>query len=360
MKFEKGKSEIPTGRARILEENKTKVASLEVKNEVVWVNPSLDLPFSLEVGKRTNLGIFASVPAGIFSLNTLLGRWSKKLETDPDHNRSALLGRVVIGERRNKEGEQQIYRDIDIKGLGLIDKYKGTVDKSGPHAKDLSETWGLLNLGPALHDAGMAELFHEYGIRTHRAIAVIKLHEIVQGERRISIAKAKKEGLIAEKGDPALEIRAFGTQARFIDVTSGFVSKERRDMLIEDARVLVAQELGLDEKNFTKLEYAKWLGRTLGKNFGLLRKHGYIHGYVREGHNITLDGCLVDFDSVKHVDLSLAQDEDEGAILKRKFTADYENGLSALLYFLIGIGFENEGEIEAILKEYKNAYKQNK
>src|SRR3989344_1741250 len=112
-----GIENVPTGLGSKLERQKETLPVLEVKNKVVWVNPDLDIPFALKVGQPTNLGLFLSRRNNP-SETPLPSQKITEMEVESRHNRSALLGRVVFGEKG--QGPKQLYRDIDIKGVGFI------------------------------------------------------------------------------------------------------------------------------------------------------------------------------------------------------------------------------------------------
>jgi len=339
MSFKEPNPKIPMGLASKLEASKETLPAIEVKNRVLWVNSDLDLPFKLEVGKRTNLGLFLT--SQIEEAEKL-----KNLEVKRQHMRSALLGRVIFGEKTNKE-DRQLYRDIDIKGLGWLGGKNNFFVKKIELRPDGVESMGILSLEDACHNTDIAEEFHKLGIRTNRTIAIVELEEIIYDGKPISILKAKIGKIISRNMKPVLEIRAFGTHSRFVDVFQSN-SKEKANLLIEDARLLVAQELGLDPKDFSRLEYFKWLARTVGKNLALMRKNGWVHKYLGQGHNITLDGCFMDFDSVE-----------KGDLFDRGFSNDYLRArvsIGNLFEFFYG---QNGSLINEIFCEYKISYDQN-
>src|SRR3989338_2426942 len=378
MKFEKGRSEFPTGAAPELESQKEMLPAVEVKNHVVWVNPDLDLPFDLKVGEPTKLGVFLSEP-GRFSFLNFLAQKPKNLEAEVNHNRSILLGRVIFAEKEKSEGERQLFRDIDIKGSGYVepvsdsDHPQRTIPSVGeiklkkpaqdffqrlrglpPTNPEAIASYGILDLKDANQDYGFAEAFHEYGIRTHRVVAIIELDEIISDRKRLSIAKAKAKGLIDKSLTPVLEVRAFGTHARLMDITSGKNSKEKTELLLKDAQALVTQELGVEPSQFTKLEYAKWLSKVIGKNLALLHKHGYLHQYLGQVHNITLDGCLVDFDSMKYLGENSPESSDS-------FESEQNDTRITLEVFLTMIDYDANSDIfKEIVQEYKTSYEENK
>lgn len=285
-KFEK-KPDLITGLGNIegagLEK---KLPVIEVKNEVVWVNNDVEMPFRFEEGKQSKIGVFLTAP------NELEPDFYVKVMDN--HFRSALLGKVIF---RDKEGN--LYRDVDIKGMGAINPESGNleteiIEKDAAKKFGRGKTpWGFLDWGYAETDRDMSEFFVNQGLRTHRALAIIRLDEIVVEEgEKISVSKARKLGYIKYTTEPVIEVRAFGTKARIADIGN--------KVLIEDAKHMVAQELGEDLKNFSDEKYLKWFAQTLGKQVAIIHNAGFIHEYLTE-HNIALDCRIVDLDSVKKV-----------------------------------------------------------
>lgn len=349
MEYNKGTSELPTGHGTKLNNKRENLPVVPVKNEVLWVNTNLDTPFSLEVGKPTDLGLF-------FTSNIENESTVKNLEVESLHNRTALLGRVVFGEK-TKGPSRQLFRDIDIKGLGYLKYFqddkdpkinKFVVEKIQPKHISRGQSFGISTLDRANKDKEFSEVFNNLGIRTYRIVSIIALKEIVYDGETILVSKAKEMGLIAQDSEPVLEIRAFGTHFRLIDAFTDLKTDERKEDLIEDARLLVAQELGVDSKNFTRFDYFKWLAGIIGKNLALMHKNGYIHSYLWQGHNITLDGSLVDFESsVGNV------------TLKDAFNLEDTETFQALRKFFYATELKypiNRDVFESVLDEYKIAY----
>jgi len=343
VQFNEGQSQFPVGKRRELEASKETLPVLEVANKVQYVNPEIESPFQLEEGKPTNLGLF---------LNSQLqaGEDSRRLEAENYHRRSLLLARIIFGEKYQKGIQRQLFRDVVIKGSGQI-KEGSDVAFSPPQAEEVlrgegKRSWGIMSLKSAIHDMEISEKFHNLGMRVSRVIAIVELEEIVFEGEKISIDEAKKRGIIDDTVTPVLEIRGFGTHNRLLDVQDQGNSPEKKRIIIEDARLLVAQELGEDPAAFDLYKYATWLAKTLGNNMGLMGKSGYRHGNLSQGHNITLDGCLVDFETVEKTD-------DANAIMEDRAHAN-----AGLLMFLMSI-FDspvNSLQIQEILKEYEKAY----
>jgi hypothetical protein len=342
MNFEEGKSSYPIDRRKILEKNKEVLSAVEVKNHVVYVNPDIDSPFDLQQGKSTRLGIFLSSEQHD-------GDKARAVEVEVEHGRSALLIRAIFGEKKKGEGPRQMFRDVDIKGGGWV-IYRSIHGEIVPQVGEImlegndKGTKGILNMSEARQNAHMSEMFQKLGIRTNRTVAIIALEELVYKGEKISIEEARSKGLIAESMQPVLEVRAFGTHARLIDATSLRSSDIKKTAYVEDARLLVAQELGEDPAQFDMLRYAEWLAQTVGKNIGLMHKNRHVHKMLGLGHNITLDGCVVDFAAVEKI----------GNEEKYKLEEDYVQGkeaLEKLFRSIVGLP-----ETPRLLDAYANSY----
>lgn len=282
--------ELITGEAKEIGQE---VFAAEVKNAVVWKNDEVEMPFRLEEGKPTRLGVFLVE-------HPEKGRRGLKVKAFDEHFRSALLGRVVF---QDKEG--RLYRDVDLKGSGglVMDwEYQGNYKKvkevmiqplkPGEAWRNPKKmTWGILDWGHAEKDRDLSEYFAKRELRTHRTLAIIRLDEILdEKSHAISIPEARKKGYVKKDEEPVIAVRAFGTKAR--------ISEAGDKQLLEDAQAMVAQELGRKPNEFSEKEYVEWFAETLGKQIARLHRLGYYHRYLTT-HNITLDCRIVDFDSAR-------------------------------------------------------------
>ncbi|MDO8536658.1 MAG: hypothetical protein Q7R94_00215 [bacterium] len=329
---------LPIGKAAELEAAKETLPAIEVKNHVLWVNPDFpELPFNIEEGESTKLGMFLTRKPKDEKLYRLE-------RTGTRHGRSVLVVRAVF---EDKEG--RLYRDVDSKGSGPTGGNWG----NWIEPMEKKESAGILNLAAAYYDKDISEEFYKEGIRAHRVIAIIGLDEIIDREgNKISVKEARESGLIAESSSPVIEIRAFGTKARFED-THVFPHDKNEELLLDDARMLVAQELGLRPEEFTKLDYIKWLAATIGKNIGLMHKNYWHHGFFLSGHNTTLDGRFVDFDSVEKLN-------PKDKLTEEKLLDDAWALQKALVDLIIHIGAEfyrtnKQTLLEIFNKEYEKA-----
>lgn len=358
------------------ERNKERLPALEVANTVLWVNPAFsELPFRLEEGKPTDLGLFftARPPAP----PPEMPRWKKFLGYEqpkqekihspivmPENEaRSGLLGSVFF---RDQEG--RIYRDVDVKGLGRFRKGRKVIQV---HPKtefgEIKQAWGLHDYQFASRDRKYSEEFLKAGIRTYRIAAIVDLKEIIDRDgKKISIDKAKKRTMLPSDMEPVVEVRAFGSRERieYLGTLSDWT--EKRSMLsLEDARTMVAQELGIKPDDFSYEDYLLWFAENLGKGVAKIRKLGLYHSYLTE-HNVALDCRLVDLDSVATLD-EWRKDEKHGKSGwsdEQFYSADFDRASSALATLVRSVGRltkipqGDDWRLESkVLKTYERAYK---
>lgn len=271
-----------------------KLPAVEVKNEVLWTNKKVAMPFNFEEGKSTKVGLFLTP-------KPQEGQSVFEVEIMDDHFRSALLGRAVFADKKNSSLR---YRDVDLKGGGGLDALSLEVEKNAPHSWDpeaenrfrREETpWGFSDQWWAEKDRDLSEFFLKKGLRTHRVLAIIKLKEIIgpDGEK-VSVSKARKLRYIKTNAKPVVEVRAFGVKSRIRDAQRE-APKGRRE-LVDDAKIAVARELGIKPEDFSDEEYLKWFADVLGKQLAIIHGNGYAHCYLT-AHNVTLDCRIVDFDT---------------------------------------------------------------
>lgn len=291
---------LPTGAGRREVPKEEKVPVVDIANEVIYVNPSFQssnniaslrlLPFRIAEGESTNLGIFA----GQLDSETTSANEQRTAEGGRKHHRSLVLAQVLF-----KDAEGRLYRDVDAKGIGNVQERSGElkaypIEKGEPSQGML----GIFERSVAEKDASLAEEFISLGIRTYRVIAITKLKELVWGDGKYSIEEAKISGIIPTESEPVISIRAFGTRDRIVDISSISEPPGNFNRRIDDARLMVAQELGRNPKEFGRKEYFHWFVETLAENVARMHRAHLIHGYLSE-HNITLDCRIVDLDSVR-------------------------------------------------------------
>jgi len=325
MKFSPEK--IPIGKGKeLIEVFKDYLFLFEnVENKVLKVNPNVYLPLKLEKGKESPLGLF--LKSAIVSNISRISSECQKLEVWPgqEHRRTALLGRVIF---KDKEG--RLYRDIDLKGIGHIEKGKIQLPKI---SERVGAVYGLREKEYAIEEYELAEFLLSKGIRTNRILAIVELKELIVKGEKISLKEARKREIIPRFFTPVIEIRGFGTCARIDDLMAVKISMWDRDVresfrnlgqlltstekehpldekeveneksikrgkiLLEDAIKLVSQELNRENSPLSPKEYLQWFAQTLGKNVGLMHREGFAHNNLIT-HNITLDCRIIDLATV--------------------------------------------------------------
>lgn len=264
---------------RELKKNSVELPVVHIDNEVLWVNEDMELPFKMEKGKPTDVVGFLT-QAKEHKMESVT-----KLETHSEHQRTALIGRVIF---KDKQGN--LYRDIDQKGGGYV-RNKEVSNLTISFVS--SSSFGILDRRWAETDKRMSEEFINHGIRTYRVTAIIKLKEVIDKLEKITIEEAKKRNFFRPNEEPVIEIRAFGTKMRIHDI---YYDSECGKFL-KDAMYLVAQEKGIAPESFSVADYYSWFCVTLGEQVAKMHKNGYAHDCLTP-HNITLDCRIVDLDSV--------------------------------------------------------------
>ena len=337
-KFPERKLPVGLGQEELAKRRET-LPAVEVANKVIWVNDNFpELPFKIEQGKPTDLGLFLTpeIQAGqeIYNLETL------KL-----HSRTAILGRVIFQDRQGR-----LYRDIDLKGVGFTVRATSDPDSLGKvvpvqtTANSEAQTRGIVDKPYAWSDKDAAAIFLRAGISTYQILAITELEEIIDAQgNKISIAEAKARQLIKTTDKPVVEIRAFGTRARIGDLENEAEGVAAR--LFEDARLLVSQSLGLPEESFSGTEYARWFVNEIAHGVARMHAAGLVHGYLNS-HNITLDAKIVDLDSVEKT-------EEAGS--NKSYIKDREN-VRAALYALFSKINSTELKVSELLKQFEDEY----
>lgn len=347
-KFERQLS-IGVGQKELAKERET-LPAVEVANEVVWVNKEMEIPFDIKKGESNCLGMFL-IPG--------LKKTDKgyNLEMRPEHRRSGILGRVIF---KDKEG--RLYRDVDLKGIGYSHVQFGRQKVHEPEISydpaypDETKTLGILDRSFAENDIKMAEKFLKSGVRTYRPIALIELGEIFdKNGEKISVKKAKERDLIKNSDEPVVEVRAFGTRTRvgdLFDIYNQIQNDPETETLLEDAIKLVAQEQGINPKNFSKEDYFNWFKQVMGINVARMHNKKWVHGYLT-GHNITLDARIVDLDSVETVAEIKKRDKDG-----ERTTKSVEEDVKDLIFVIGELGKALGLEIKPdIRQEVRQLYK---
>ncbi len=248
-----------------------------VRNKVLWVNPQIDLPFNLAVGKSTNLGVFLVD-------HRTVSNDSFKLGVASNHGRSVHLGRVKISDSNGN-----IYRDVDLKGAGYV---KGNGTKTDPSfvtpisIKGKDSTFGIWRFEKAQREVDITEDLTAKGVRTYRIGALIELEEIALPDgTKISITEAKSRGIMNVDEKPVIGLRLYRNRMRVQD------KYPNTSQVLCDAKKMVELELG---REMTWQEYLCWFSTSLGSSIAGIHNAGYWHGAI-DAHNVTLSAEIMDF-----------------------------------------------------------------
>lgn len=251
---------------------------VQVRNKVLWVNPNIYLPFPLISGESTRLGVFVVKPQAVSSGFMGLG-------VNHYHGRSAYLGSAEIADCQGN-----IYRDIDLKGIGYLKEERSDLAK-GPQVAPIENrnseaTNGLWRLEKAQREIRITEDLHSRGVRTYRIGALIGLEEIALPDGTIlSIEEAKAKGMIHVEEQPVIGLRLYRFRERIEHMSS------ERMQIMNTARNRLEKELGT---TIGWQEFLSWFSVTLGSNLAAIHNAGYWHGSL-DPHNITLAAEIIDF-----------------------------------------------------------------
>jgi hypothetical protein len=300
-----------------LHKSTERLPTVEVDNKVIWTNKSLRAPFDIPLASVSSLGVLLATE----KLDTRNREGFPGLPRE-HHGRTLDVGQVYF-----EDVEHRLYRDVDMKGTGLVASTGLTPPfvaeewyaETGAGSNPTMDVRGLLDKDDALRDAFMAEEFSKLGIRTHRALAVLELNELTIGSEVRPVLLLKLADKLHADFNPVIEVRAFGSKTRAGDLfplsrpalvtgeeyvrklaaldidqmlTLRDIRKARHE--IEDTLTFLTKE---QKRTFTKKEYIEWFVHELGKGVGLMHNAGYAHQWLHS-QNITLDARLTDFDSV--------------------------------------------------------------
>jgi hypothetical protein len=247
-----------------------------IKGKLVYFNDELFPSLSAvkdDIAKELSLFVDWSGKNAEFDAKRLLG-----------HGRSFSFNRVLV----DKEG--RVWKYINVKGGGV--SRKNILDATEPIVKgeELHEAQGLFDIEGALTDKDFSLMLLKQGDKTAAPFIIIQIEEVLtkNGERK-SIVDLKKEGKLSENilydtgvssYRPVLYIRLFSEVMRLDDASK------------------VNYENFAKEHEMSLKGYKRWWVARAAKNLAGIHNLGKYHGYISE-HNLTIDGCIVDYDSIK-------------------------------------------------------------
>ncbi len=294
-------------------------SAVQVENTVSYINPDVTSGLeSFTLGQPTNLAYQLALGSSRRRPDGIV--WAREL-----HNRSAILlanAKITIG--------NQVFNYLDAKGTGLLeDKHRDTKSAdenrytnyrvaatSKPHDHPYSEeTSGLATQSWVDIDNSMSARLEFLGIRTVPIVAIADIGEVIDPNgNKISIAKAKERGYVAQGTEPVILYRAWVTPFRLTealyrpewdkeygDITTTRETEKKR-VIVRTAIADIQKDtsIPLEVRNsFSDIsQYLRWLASTIGSNLGKMHRLGITHGFLYRLHNITLDGRFVDLDDM--------------------------------------------------------------
>jgi hypothetical protein len=187
------------------------------------------------------------------------------------HGRSASLNKTFNDAWKNE------YNYINIKGLGIPSRKssESTFSDFGP------TSWGLVYEASAMADWRSSNMMLANNVKTSVPIAIaVPKTFIMKDGKEVSVEKLEDDGVIYTTS--VLYARGFSEVMRLLNAGK------------KDFRIF-AKEHGIDLE-----EYPSWLADRTAGNLARMHNIDMIHVYTHWG-NVTLDGCIVDNDSVTNL-----------------------------------------------------------
>jgi hypothetical protein len=258
-----------------------------IKGKLVYFNDELFPKLSAvkeEIAKELSLFVDWSGKNAEFEAKRLL-----------EHGRSFSFNHVLV----DKEG--RVWKYIHVKGGGVSKRNIRDANQPVTSGGELDEAEGLFDIEGAVADRDSSILFLKNGVKTAAPFMIIEIKEaIMKDGGRKSIEDLKKEGKLPENiryddeilpYRPVLYIRLFSEVMRLADATKSDYEKFA------------------EEHKMSLKEYRRWWVGREAENLARIHELGKFHGGIGD-HNLTIDGCIVDNDSIKSISGSDATFED--------------------------------------------------
>ncbi|MCX6776125.1 MAG: hypothetical protein NT130_04735 [Candidatus Micrarchaeota archaeon] len=197
-------------------------------------------------------------------------------------------GRTLSFNVRFSDVYGNVYNYVNIKGGGIPKKSKEGFVHNNTLKKHGGQVMGLVGSIDSAEDWDASNLFIENGIKTSAPIAIIEIKEFITKDgERLSTEELRKQGILKNEDEsheftPVIYLRAFSEVMRVGDARKEDVEK-------------FAKEHGMASD-----EYVAWWTKKVAKNVAKIHDLGKAHRNLI-GHNITVDGCIVDNDTVTNV-----------------------------------------------------------
>lgn len=302
-------------------------SSMSVDNKVIAVNHSLHTPFGFIEGEPTELAFQLATGA-------LKDSPERIVFCRPMHHRSAI---ITASARVKHNGVSFDY--MDAKGIGNLKTgsrihieegqshvcgYTLTVRDikrdEGPSRRE--KTWGLATKQGVEAETDAENLIENLQVRTVPWVTVVRINEVLIGEKRMGVEEAREAGYVNQETEPVIVYRAWVTPFRLLEVSTPSVHTgsdilRRRKIVttaIEDIKrsdPFVSQDLGTSVTGIKK--YLEWLIITSFQGLGKMHESGLIHGFLSQLHNTTLDARFTDLDFVRRAYSKLEQEQEKAS-----------------------------------------------
>lgn len=327
-------------------------SAVKVKNTVTWINPDINSGLDgFTLGEPTDLACQIALGSSRRDPDRIV--WARPL-----HNRT-----VIVSAGANITIGGQVFKYLDAKGTGnlkvmernIIDpnenRYREymVAKNSKPDSEDREKTWGQATQSWVDIDTSMSKRLQQLGIRTIPLVAVASISEIMgpKGDK-MSLVEARESGYLAQGTEPVILFRAWVTPFRLAEACYTPEQYKKWDDVyttkdVEKIRVIVRTAIE-DIRSDTSIplevrdsfsdidQYLRWLASSIGSNLGRMHQLGITHGYLRALHNITLDGRIVDLDSMEE-NSSLERIYEEADALfnpRKSYFTDFLSGIPKL------------------------------
>lgn len=274
-----------------------KLPATQVDNEVVLTNTNAFPALNIEQGSKSPLGVF-------YSNN--FEDTERLMEVDEYFAQASRMGKY--GKMIFSDNEGRLYRDITVKGIGGYKRKFNPREKDPkikltsvvpPNQKIHPSSLGVGNMWDAVKDVELSERLIKAGVRAPRPVAVLKLKEVViDTDKKVTVEEAKNKGVLAKNEEPAAYIRAFGVETR-MNALNQIRHFTDFDSMIQDAKNFLRYSKLLNSDD--DQSYLQYLLGTQAKNVKIMHSLNLIHCNLERGQNFTLDGEMLDFDSLEDV-----------------------------------------------------------
>lgn len=312
----------------------------KVRARVVRVNRKSNAPLDLlsrKVGEEGALGLFVN--------------WRK---SEGGFRGTPAQWRVLTVPIVFRDSEGLVHNYIDFKGIGAPREIHKIHPKVKPmpffatkwyaRGRITDTMFGLTHLKAAEKEWRSSGLLKKNGVRTSTPIAVLELKELMDSGRKLTVAEARRKGLIPKGYRPALLVRGHTEALRVKDL---YEWDPERHNIPRAVKHDLLEERAL-KMGFADAEhYLSWFTREIGRNLATMHNAGFAHNNY-SFTNLTLDARIVDHETVSGRAIGKP-------VLPGSFAHDLRTGLDAV--YMLGsaasaaVGRTRAGQESAVANE---------